>query len=458
MHRCRTRRSTSPTETSPSTSAPRSSPEAISRLRSRPRSDATSTSRRAARGLRRDHRPGRDRHGPQGPLHRRPPGRVGQLRRRSRVEHFRVYRGRTGKYVLHVERSADCRWSTPKGKPAGWRGYLGIGDISYGSVAGGGDPRGRRDRSRSSATRSRPSSTTWSPRSPAAGRRGPRHLSARAPCLVGPRDGASDDRHATPARRDPRRAGCASRTASRSSSTASTSRSPRAPSSPCSDRTAPARRRPSTSSRRSSPPTPARCVVGGHDVAREPDAVRAVIGLTGQFSAVDGLFTGEENLRLMADLRHLGKDEGRRRVAELLERFDLVDAAEKPVADLLGRHAPAPRPRDDPRSATRGSSSSTSRRPASTRAAGGSMWDIVRDLVAGGVTIFLTTQYLEEADRLADRIARARPRPDRRRGHARPSSSASCPGGHVRLEFADAAELDRAAGVLGRRRPRRGGA
>ena len=76
--------------------------------------------------------------------------------------------------------------------------------------------------------------------------------------------------------------------------------------------------------------------VAGHDVAREPDAVRAAIGVTGQFSAVDNLFTGEENLLLMADLRHLGKREGRRRVAELLERFDLVDAAKKPVATYSG--------------------------------------------------------------------------------------------------------------------------
>ena len=89
--------------------------------------------------------------------------------------------------------------------------------------------------------------------------------------------------------------------------------------------------------------------IAGHDVAREPDAVRAVIGVTGQFSAVDGLFTGEENLQLMADLRHLGKSEGRRRVAELLERFDLVDAAKKPVATYSGGHATAARPRDDPR-------------------------------------------------------------------------------------------------------------
>ena len=67
--------------------------------------------------------------------------------------------------------------------------------------------------------------------------------------------------------------------------------------------------------------------VAGHDLAREPDAVRAAIGVTGQFSAVDNLLTGEENLLLMADLHHLGRAEGRRRAAELLERFDLADAA-----------------------------------------------------------------------------------------------------------------------------------
>ena len=69
--------------------------------------------------------------------------------------------------------------------------------------------------------------------------------------------------------------------------------------------------------------------VAGHDLAREPDAVRAAIGVTGQFSAVDNLLTGEENLILMADLHHLGRAEGRRRAAELLEQFDLAEAAEQ---------------------------------------------------------------------------------------------------------------------------------
>ena len=76
--------------------------------------------------------------------------------------------------------------------------------------------------------------------------------------------------------------------------------------------------------------------VAGHDVARDPDPVRAAIGVTGQLTAVDNLLTGEENLLLMADLRHLGRREGRRRAAELLARFDLAEAARKPAATYSG--------------------------------------------------------------------------------------------------------------------------
>src|SRR5258708_15800697 len=76
--------------------------------------------------------------------------------------------------------------------------------------------------------------------------------------------------------------------------------------------------------------------VGGREVVREADAVRGGIGVTGQFSAVDNLLTGEENLVLMADLHHLGRREGRQRVAELLDRFDLVDAARKRLATYSG--------------------------------------------------------------------------------------------------------------------------
>jgi ABC-2 type transport system ATP-binding protein len=183
--------------------------------------------------------------------------------------------------------------------------------------------------------------------------------------------------------------------------------------------------------------------IAGHDVVREPDPVRALIGVTGQFSAVDKLFTGEENLQLMADLRHLDKAEGRRRVDELVQRFDLVDAAKKPVATYSGgmkrrldlAMTLIGEPRiiflDEP---TAGLD------PRSRRV----MWQTVRDMVAGGVTIFLTTQDLDEADRLAHRIAVldhgvlvAEGTPDQLKRLVS--------GGHVRLSFADVAELERAA-------------
>ena len=187
--------------------------------------------------------------------------------------------------------------------------------------------------------------------------------------------------------------------------------------------------------------------IGGHDVAREPDAVRALIGLTGQFSAVDGLFTGEENLQLMADLRHLGRNAGRQRVAELLERFDLADAADKPVATYSGgmkrrldlAMTLVGEPRiiflDEP---------TASLDPRSRRV----LWEIVRELVADGVTIFLTTQDLDEADRLAHRIAVL----DKGRLVAQGTPNElkrRVPGGHIRLAFADATALGRAADLLG---------
>ena len=188
-------------------------------------------------------------------------------------------------------------------------------------------------------------------------------------------------------------------------------------------------------------------LVGGFDVSREPAKVRKLIGLTGQVSAVDGQFTGEENLRLMADLNHLGRERGRRRVADLLERFDLVDAASKPAMTYSGgmrrrldlAMTLVGEPRiiflDEP---------TTGLDPRSRRV----MWDIVRELVAGGVTIFLTTQYLEEADRLASRIALL----DAGRVVAQGTPAELkrlVPGGSVRLEFEDEAQLDRAASTLG---------
>ena len=189
--------------------------------------------------------------------------------------------------------------------------------------------------------------------------------------------------------------------------------------------------------------------VAGHDLARDPDAVRAAIGVTGQFSAVDGLLTGEENLRLMADLHHLGRSAGRRRAAELLDRFDLTSAAGKPAATYSG----GMRRRLDLAMTLVGSprlifldEPTTGLDPRSRR----TMWQIIRDLVAGGVTIFLTTQYLDEADQLADRIAVL----DRGRLVAEGTPGElkrRIPGGHISLQFAEPARTG-----LGRRHHRRG--
>jgi ABC-2 type transport system ATP-binding protein len=185
--------------------------------------------------------------------------------------------------------------------------------------------------------------------------------------------------------------------------------------------------------------------VDGHDVRTDPDAVRAAIGVTGQFSAVDDLLTGEENLQLMADLEHLGRDAGRARVAELLERFDLVDAAGRPAStysggmrrrlDLAMTLVGSPRVifLDEP---------TTGLDPRSRR----TMWEAIRELVAGGITILLTTQYLDEADELADRIAVL----DRGRIVAEGTADElkrQIPGGHVELQFATATLL-RSAGEL----------
>ncbi|MGY0235146.1 ATP-binding cassette domain-containing protein [Longispora urticae] len=186
--------------------------------------------------------------------------------------------------------------------------------------------------------------------------------------------------------------------------------------------------------------------VAGHDVAREPDAVRAAIGVTGQFSAVDGLLTGRENLLLMADLHHLPRQEGRRRVQALLEKFDLVEAAGKSAVTYSGgmrrRLDLAMGLVGDPRIVFL-DEPTTGLDPRSRRA----MWQTIRDLVADGVTIFLTTQYLEEADHLADRIAVL--------DHGRLVAQGTAaelkrliPGGHISLRFADATALGAAARIL----------
>ena len=183
--------------------------------------------------------------------------------------------------------------------------------------------------------------------------------------------------------------------------------------------------------------------VGGHDVVTETKKVRSAIGVTGQFAAVDELLTGRENLQLMADLHHL-TDRGV--IEDLLRRFDLLEAADmRAVAYSGGMRRKLDlamtlvgRPRiiflDEP---------TTGLDPRSRR----TMWTIVRELVADGMTIFLTTQYLEEADQLADRIAVL----DQGRIVAEGSPEQlkrQIPGGHVRLRFGSATQLSAAARVL----------
>jgi ABC-2 type transport system ATP-binding protein len=186
--------------------------------------------------------------------------------------------------------------------------------------------------------------------------------------------------------------------------------------------------------------------ISGQDPARNPQAVRRAIGVTGQFSAVDGYLTGRENLMLMADLHLLPGKTGRRRAAELLERFELTEAADKPAStysggmkrklDLAMTLVGDPKVifLDEP---------TTGLDPRSRR----TMWDIIRGLVAEGTTILLTTQYLEEADHLAHRVAVL----DGGRIVAEGTPAelkARIPGGHIELAFAGRAELDAAAALL----------
>jgi ABC-2 type transport system ATP-binding protein len=185
---------------------------------------------------------------------------------------------------------------------------------------------------------------------------------------------------------------------------------------------------------------------GGFDVRREPDRVRDAIGVTGQFSSVDYLLSGRENLLLMADLHHLDRPEGRRRVEDMLTRFDLVDAAGQIVMKYSGgmrrrldlAMTLISEPRiiflDEP---------TTGLDPRSRH----TMWQITRELVAGGVTVLLTTQNLDEADELASRIAVldhgrlvAEGTPDELKRRV--------PGGRVRLHFRERNTLRDAARVL----------
>ena len=150
-------------------------------------------------------------------------------------------------------------------------------------------------------------------------------------------------------------------------------------------------------------PDGGRAEVGGFDVVAQPDQVRARIGLTGQYAAVDEYLTGWENLQMVARLSHLGPAHARLRAGELLDRFDLTDAASRTVrtysggmrrrldlaASLVG--APSVLFLDEP---------TTGLDPRGRLA----MWKVIEDLAADGTTLLLTTQYLEEADQLADRI------------------------------------------------------
>src|SRR6202007_1810568 len=151
-------------------------------------------------------------------------------------------------------------------------------------------------------------------------------------------------------------------------------------------------------------PDAGRAEIFGRDVARDPAGVREVVALTGQFAAIDEMLTGRENLQMFGRLFDLSAADARRRANELLERFDLADADDRPARTYSGGmrrrldlasslltsprvlFLAAPTPAPDPRSRIE-------------------IWEIVRDLRREGTTILLTTQYLEEADQLADEIA-----------------------------------------------------
>jgi ABC-2 type transport system ATP-binding protein len=145
-------------------------------------------------------------------------------------------------------------------------------------------------------------------------------------------------------------------------------------------------------------------VIAGHDLATDPDGVRSAISVTGQAAAVDGVLTGEENLRMMARLSGFTAAQAAHRAAALIDRFDLGDAARKRVATYSGGMrrrldlalslvaTPPVIFLDEPTTGLDARSRQT-------------LWDVIQDLARRGTTILLTTQYLEEADQLADRIA-----------------------------------------------------
>jgi ABC-2 type transport system ATP-binding protein len=186
--------------------------------------------------------------------------------------------------------------------------------------------------------------------------------------------------------------------------------------------------------------------VAGHDLLTDIRGVRRSISLTGQFAAVDEMLTGRENLEMMAALRRLGRREAHERVDELLAEFDLVEAADRRVSTYSGGMTrrldlaismiapPAVLFLDEP---------TTGLDPRSRER----MWGTVRGLVDSGTTILLTTQYLEEADQLADRVAVL----DGGRVVAEGTAAGlkrSLAAETVRLEFADVAAYDLASARL----------
>jgi ABC-2 type transport system ATP-binding protein len=193
-------------------------------------------------------------------------------------------------------------------------------------------------------------------------------------------------------------------------------------------------------------PDAGRATVAGHDVATEPNVVKRSISLTGQYAAVDDVLTGEENLVLVGRLAHLGRGRARSRAAELLEQFDLADAARKRVGTYSGGMRrrldiaaglvaqPPVIFLDEP---------TTGLDPRARR----TMWEMLDRLVADGTTVLLTTQYLEEADRLADRIAVLAG--GRIVAEGTPAElKQQIPGEQVELGFADGATLDEAVVAL----------
>jgi ABC-2 type transport system ATP-binding protein len=190
-----------------------------------------------------------------------------------------------------------------------------------------------------------------------------------------------------------------------------------------------------------------RAWVAGHDVVREPARVRGAIGLTGQYAAVDDILSGRQNLVLFGRLHHLGPRAAKRRADELLERFGLVEAADKSAKDYSGGmrrrldlassliRTPQVLFLDEP---------TTGLDPRSRN----QLWDAVRELVGGGTTVLLTTQYLEEADQLADRISVV----DHGRVVAEGTSDelkSKIGGDRVEVVVRDAADLAEAARLVG---------